>query len=340
MKKNISIIDKHRSEVRKRLLHPLHDLVYLNNGIPEMKPHLHDKLASKPDSYTILAREVLIDIYSDLNPHILFGNEGEPRRVEVAYSKYLESGNKDFLFDLKDDLKNEYNLFIEKYNLNQHRGFRFVKGDFFFLGLNFLYVYMTLCDTYRLEKFIYFVDEYSKANGREGIDLNISFNIMEAFPDAHTLFSHFLDNRFDLFYLNYLIIEDNVISTNSVSNKGDIELFSPDLSKSEFATVLNKIEGFENLPELLYDYLRQTNYEKDNPFFARLSHFLQNAKYNGKVLMRKSSKRKYKGIVSEYLGTEYKFDFSKHINNYYSEMAEDLKKYFRRNNIIIKHLYT
>lgn len=255
-------------------------------------------------------------------------------QIEKYFKEFQKQKDKNLLFNLKRKLEDRNERFLVSYELSQYKDFHFNSDDALLEGLNFIDFFTSLCDSFRLEKFRYFIDDYCVKQKNRLVDLETPFDIHTAFPDANTVFSQFMTHRVNLFYLDYLIDQAKTVDHSLEKDTGNLELFKPG---SEFSKIFN---DQNEIPDLIYNHISKVSLEDDyiNSFFSRLRIILRHSTYKNEVLMKKNkaSTSIFKNIVSKFTGSEYKYTSEVCITKEFESDLEDFKKLINHKSLDIK----
>ncbi|NEV94953.1 hypothetical protein G3567_12465 [Psychroflexus sp. YR1-1] len=325
---------KYRKEVDEQLSKCFNHLIELDKGIC-LTPYLKKLLSSELQSTKILAKSVLRFLFTFSNTKFIFDNSiSETKKL---FLDFQEHGDKSFLFDLKRKLEDENERFLVSYELSQYKDFHFNSDDALLEGLNFIDFFTSLCDSFRLKKFRYLVDDYYDENKDTILDLDKPFNIYDAFPDADSRFTQFIQNRVNLYYLNFLLDKTKTVDHRQKDMKENLELFKPG---SDFSKIFNDQKV---IPELIYDFLK----DRDKKFFTqanlnRLRYILEHSKYLGHVIIKGNDHAPvtFTKVTGMFIGKDYDFkDESINITDRAKKIVKGLKKFSDRKNLNIKYKY-
>lgn len=256
-------------------------------------------------------------------------------RLLKSISENLQKGDFKIITDHREQLQENFRSSIlnKDYDYPDLEIFSFNSNNKFLNTAELVRVFKSQVHPLRLRKFKYIVEQEGE---NYNLDSQTTINLKKFFPDAYDKFINLIRNRVKLYCVEQVInyLEENEEKFNL---KGDKEIFRPD---SDFATIFNKSEELEELPDLIYKFIDQTGFELDKPFFERLNIFLRNCKSNKRrVLMYKRYQPKFNRQVGIFLGKKYKYEKDKFESKKYDEFEEDIINFLKFNNLNINSMY-
>lgn len=343
--KTILKIPDLRNEVNTALTQSLNNLLDIRKiGMP-FTTEIQKKLNKKELSFCIISKEVFkfIDLHFDFNR--FYTNKG--LAAEHAINGCIEKDNEQILHDSRNQFISNYNNeIIRKIDYHNLEIFSFDYKNRFLNTLDLVHVFIKCIQPYQYEKFKYFVDEVSiKKSNNFKVNFDTCFDIYDAFPEANLKFGNFLENRVNLFYINYAIDKVNEFEIKKNKNqeevkkdKGNYDLFKPE---SDFSKIFNDQDEF---PKFIYDYLKS----KNKKFFSqanlnRLRNILQHSKFKNQVIIKNNEESHvtFTIVTGQFIGKKYSYkDESSNKTNLLDEIALELKKMSDDKGLIIKYQYT
>lgn len=326
-------LNKIRQNTFKKLLDALNP-VLSNNSNFRLNINFKQQFKEKPLTIKILINSVFECIFIQIKlvqPHekSIF-NQFNQFILEKLQNSGIESV-KNFKEELKENFRSS--ILNKDYDYSDLELFSFNNQNKFLKTDELVEVFKSQIHPIRWKKFQFLV----KQEGiNRGLDSDTIVSLSNAFPDAQEKFIKLIRNRIKLYYVEQVInyLEEN---EEQIKLKGNIEIFKPD---SEFAKIYNKFDGLENLPKLIFKFIEETEYKRENPFFERLNIFLRHCKYNGRYLMLNSAQSKYSDWVGKYLGKKYKYEKDKFDGNIYDEFEKKLIYFLKANKLDIKGMYS